>query len=616
MIARMRPNESSSSSNAGLWVLAAALLLGANPGLLHAGDVLRKVPADVAGVVRIRNLKQINDRLGSFIRQFHPDYDGYDPDEFEVTIGQTPGTVDTTREIHIIFLRSESVSTFLMSDSMVDARKPYPVIAFHPNPSSELSKSADEEVSRIRLRQGLFGSYFLLVRDGVAFVCNKKKPLRDILQVKPEASLASSLDEDEKSIFAHNDLTVHLPLSRWRETIKTYTLLLTNVIRFGITAQIDPQEMDKTQAVMDWMIDGVREGVDQMRSLTFALNFDGETFQMDHYHTFEPNGWVAGYLNEITRSDVDLWSGFPDQPFLLLGLINWRGPAADSFASRTTRVMLNTPSIKESIPPSKRKKLMKCMNGYIEEIKGNQFMLTSPPGKHLPLRLLGLIGADDAPTFMKEACYLQEQSSELITAFMPGISSPGMKFEKSTQGGITCLDMKLVGSDQPDAISRKIALIYGADAQIQQAAISKHLFAYVLGEPPCNVSCINDTFQSGKHIGQRPALQRIQSHLLNKPNIIVIGDTCKLMGSIVAMQRAAIGWTASKGQTVRTEASQSENHLAKSALFGWSCRVRPNALQGRWVMGASDMREAIHQTNKIFEHTEASYDHEMNGEAQ
>ncbi|MFQ5501532.1 MAG: hypothetical protein ACE5EQ_04435 [Phycisphaerae bacterium] len=603
-----------SATQTGLWVLA-VWLLGSNPGLLHAGDVLRKVPADVAGVIRIHNLKEINDRLGGFIRQFQPKYDGYDPDEFEVTIGQTPGTVDTTREIHIIFLRSESVPTFLMSDSMVDARKPYPVIAFHPKPTSDLSKSAGEGGSRIRRRQGPFGSYYLLVHDGVAFVCNKKKPLRDILQVQPEASLATSLCEDEKSIFAHNDLAVHIPLSRWRESIKTYTLLLTNIIRFGIAAQIDPQQMDKTQAVMDWLINGVREGMDQMQSFTIALNFDGETFRVDHYHTFESNGWVSGYLNKITRSDIDLWSGFPDQPFLLLGSINWRCPAENSFTCRMTRMLMNTDSIRKSISPAKREKLLDYMDGYISKIKCNEFMLTSPPGKSHPIRVLGLICAEDASSFMKEYSYIQKQSSKLITAFMPGCSSLGMKIKKTSQDGIPCMEMKLTGGDMSDVMCQQIALVYGADARVQQAAISNHQVAYVMGEPPFNVTCLSNTFKSGKHIGKNPAIRRIERRLCKKPNIIVIGDVSGLMGSFIPMQRAAIGWTAAKGQTVIGEASQSEIHLAKSALFGWSCRVRPNALQGRWVMSASDMREVIQQTNTLFEHTETSYDHETNGEA-
>lgn len=581
------------------------LLVLARVGLALAADPLQLVPGDIAGVVVFRDITATSEKLTEFVRRIRPGYDGF---EFSIvsekTLGLAPGTMDTSKPIMVIVSRPEGLHNFLTRRGLNGKGTPYPVIAFTPKEPAKLLKEMHGRENRPRRMEGPRGKYYLLMRDGIAFFSPKRKALRILRNVKPESSIAAAIGEDAMSICKQSDVFLHMPLARWREKMSPYVWMASNLIKLGITAQQDPAEQETTMALANWFVDGARDAIDQMRTVTLAMDFDGKTFALVHRFTFERSGGFAKYISQVRRSGLDLWKPLPDRPFVVLGVFDWQCPPKTSLLCRLNRYFWHTDYARKAVPAPKRKKLLACAESCYGGMKGTQFIVTSPPDGIHPIQVYGGYATDDPAGSFEDYCYIQENSQKALAALVPGGAGFTGGFKKRHSQGVDYLEMAFKLDDMPEQVRRSMEGIYGKDARIQHAVAGSHEVVYAIAQAPWGIVDQIKAIKTGRNAGKNPAVRRLRRLMQPEAQAIIILDIGRLFGLLPYMSQSGFrpaGGPASdenrgaSGRDVRATA-----RLVKSGpetkrvgpLMGWSCLARGNALNCRLVIDADDLLEA------------------------
>lgn len=560
---------------------AGMVLFCVHQNTLRATDALKFVPADVTGVLSFRNIEECNKKLVSFAQQIDRDIKGLDVNEFEMVLGFEPGNIDITKPIHVIIFRPEELGAFMTGDGIGATEQPFPMIAFTPSRTEEFMKKVREQENRAFLQQGPFGKYYLLMRDGVAFVANKRKPLRLVRRVEPVDSLATAFDEGLKSVYKRSDVVLHLPLARWRDKVNFYVMFLTNFMKLGITAQQTAEKLEQTQAVMDWFIGGIRDAINQMETATFALDFDGTTFRFDHYHTFAKDRWMSDYLRQVRRAEVDFCTSLPDQPFIVLGTFNWQCPPKASMTGRFTQYYFNTNFVRETMSSEKREKLSNCLMEYSGQVQGMEFMLTSPSDRPFPFQIIGSEIVRDAPLALEQFRYIMENSDETMTAFFAGGARFEDKLTDCRHDGVKYLEMSLDFEGMPEMQRKQMTIFHGAKARYQQAAVSKHHLVYTIAEPPQCVTDLMHVVKSGSNVGDNPLVQKICSRLSKDANVVFIADVGRVLDMVAKLV----------GMVVEPPEHKPNENASSRPMLGFSCRARDHAIHCRWAMDANDVLE-------------------------
>ena len=581
------------SFSSGLNAVCLIFVLGASPGAARAADALTYVPADVAGVLSFRNIEECNQKLTSFVRLRNEGFIGLDITEFAMILGMDAGHIDTAQPIHAILSHPREFAAFLTGRGIGEAGTPFPLIAFTPRQPSDFMKRVKGFENRAFSQSGPFGQYYLLMRDGIAYVANTKKHLRMLKRVDAGDGLADTFDEDQKSFYARNDVVLHLPLSRWRDKVDFYVFFITNLMQLGIIAQQNPENVEQTRAIAEWFIGGIREAVKQMDAITLALDFDGTTFRFDHHHTFAEGQWVSDYLKQVGRADVDLWTSLPDRPFFMLAVANWLCPPEVSLTGRFSQFYFDADFSKKEMSPKERKKLSDCLMNYIGQTRGMEFMLTSPPGQFFPVQILGSETVEDAPKALEQFRFILENADEMMSAFLSGRAKCDGNFKECRRDGVQYLEMPLDFPNMAEEMRRRqVVCFHGEKARYQQAAITKTRLVYAIAEPPQSVTDLMNVAKSGRNVNQNVLVQRIRSRLQGEANVAVVMDVGRVLGMLPHMMQANLGMA---GKEVKLPIRwPDDDKLDKSGpLLGWSCRVRDRAVHCRWAIDAQDALEAF-----------------------
>ena len=586
------------------------LLVVARGGLLFATDPLQLVPGDVAGIVVFRDVSATSAKLTRFVRRIHQHYEGFEFSAVsEKTLGLAADTIDTSRPIVVIVSKPEGLHNFLKRRGLDETGAQYPVVAFTPKQPAMLLKELRNRENRARRLEGPHGKYYLLMRDGVAFFSPQRKSLRILRGVGPETSVASTMGKEARSICEQSDVFVHIPLARWREKISPYVWMASGFIKLGIAAQQAPAEQEMTMAMADWFVDGARKAVDQMETLTLAMDFDGETFGLSHRFAFNRSGEYAEYIRQVRRSGFDLWKPLPDRPFVVLGILDWRCPPGSSLLSRLNTYFWNTDYARKAVPAQKRQKLLGCANACYGGMKGMQFIVTSPPKGNHPLQVYGGYATDDPAASFKQYCYIQENSQKALAALVPGGAAFTGDFKRRHHQEVDFLEFEFKLNQVPEAMRHSVVGVYGEGARVQHAVGGKYEVVYSVAQPPWGVLDQIEAIKTGRNVGKNPAVTRIRSRLPADAQAIVILDIGRLIGLLPHLaQTAPPAADDSRGATGREGQSKAEltkpgpKPIKVGPLLGWSCLAQDNALNCRLVIAADDLLEAANLVRSLAAH--------------
>jgi len=586
------PNAQPSSYRPRLVEVAMAVVaMAAAAGPSIAADALRYVPSDVAGVLTLSNVGVSSRALVGFARRLNQDSRGFDLADFEMAIGFQPGTLDLSQPIHIILSKPEELGAFLRGEDSDTGSGQCPLIAFVPkDPAAFMAKVGGRE-NRPRLQEGPFGSYHLLMRDGIAFVCEQSKWLHRVKRVAPERSLAASLPSECAAMDARGDIVLHLRMDRWRKKISPFVMLAGNLIKLSIASEQEPARREQIGALIGWLADGFSEALQQLDTITLSLAFDGKTFRIGHHLAFRRGAWFANYLGNVRRTGVDLFRGLPDQPFYMAGVFDWKCPPGKSFNCRFSRFFYGLDSVKGTIPRDLRTKLVDTAMECAAGLNGTQFMLTSPPGKMAPMQVLTGYAVDDAQAVFKSYRFIQENAAELMTSFIPGGAACSMGgFEEYRREGVRYVQLQLDAPGSPEPVGEQIAVVYGKGALLQQAILDDKQILFTVAQAPFGVVDLTRRLKAGPTLDKNEYVRRIRSRLAADANAIVLIDVGRLAAAVPLMAKMSItgrrrGWD----PQVKTV----ENAGRVGPLLAWTCRVRPTALDCQLVMDADDVLAMI-----------------------
>jgi len=566
------------------------LVAGAVPAI--AANALRFVPSDVAGVLTLSNVSASSRAFVEFARRLDADSRAFDLAEFEMALGFEPGTLDLSQPIHIVLSRPEELGAFLRSEGPGDGAEHYPLIAFVPKDRAAFMAKVGGRENRPRQQEGPFGSYHLLMRDGVAFVCEQPKWLHRVKRVVPERSLAASLSKDIAAIESRSDIFLHLRMERWREKINPFVMLAGNLIKLSVASEQEPAHREQVSQLIAWLADGFSEALEQMETVTLSMAFDGETFRVGHHFAFREGAWFADYLSDVRRTGVDLFRGLPDQPFFMAGVFDWKCPPGKSFNCRFSRYFYSLDTAKQTIPKDLRAKLVDTAMECAASLNGTQFMLTSPPGKLQPMQVVTGYAVEDAHEVIKKYRFIQENAAELMTSFMPGGAAGGMgRFKKCRQDGISYDELPLDPPGSSSVVGEQIALVYGEGARLQQAILDEKQLVFAITQAPHSIVDLTQRLKAGTTLGRNKSVRRIRDRLPADANAIVLIDTGRLASAVPLLAQMSVTGARHGWRPLPNAGSGATRPVGP--LLAWVCRVRPTALDCQLVMDADDVLEMV-----------------------
>ncbi len=564
------------------------------PAPALAGDILTHVPSDTAGVISIRNLGEFSEKLSGFARRLNTGCGGLNPDEFETLFGLDPGTMDTSRPIHVLLHQPDDLMTFFRSSGLGEGDHPFPVVAFTPKDPATFGGKLGPCAAKEQQRTGPFGVYWVQVRDDLVFVAEKRRRLRHVLQTTPDRSLAATVDQRTRALCEESDLFLHLPMDRWRARLSPFVLFAVNLMKVKITADQTADEREQMAPLVNWFLDGLQRLVDEMRSVSVGLDFDGTTFRLTHSHAFRAGGAVAAYLRQVRRIDLPLGHSLPDRPFFALSLIQWRTPVEHSVTKRLCDVFFAADCPGAKADRQLRQRLRDSMLYCADQLHGMEFMLTSPPGRLFPAQVIGADVVADAPAALNKYRFVQENAGELMSTMVCGGAGSFGTFKEIRTGDDRYLELELGHEAIPEASRRQMCQFYGEGVRYQQGVAGQHHIAYALSAPPGGIAEVFETLRSGRNITRNAEVARIRARVPDDAHAVVILDIGRVL-QLVPYLKEDLGESADEP---RSDPATCADDARAGPLLGWSCTVTGDALSCCLAVDANDVMALVQRQHK------------------
>lgn len=550
---------------------------------LRAGDALSHIPSDIAGVIIINDLNTTLRNLTGFLARFDPDFElseselRADTVILEEAFGLKGGTCDFSEPFFVILTKPG-----------MDARSL--VIGFTPKNREEFAGQLTGRADSIqRLARGM-KEYYVLSRGGLAFVSERKKPIRTIIGGTAGQSLSTKLSDGQKQLCKQNDLVFHLRVDSWRAVyITPFMPLLSQLAQTGMT--IHPMSQDKTDAIketIDWFLETIGSVMNQMDGLTLAFSFDGEGFRFTHDHAFTPNRSVANYLGTARQSDVDLWACMPDQPFFMAVASDWVSPADRAEMADLAKRILDVPSVSGMISEAERQRLIDVTASFYGEMRGFNMMFTTQEGRHQPFELIGTYAFENPNQIAKQMRSIMDSSCQALATFMP---SGGHCIESRTCNveGVSFDEYRFLPGKMDETTRSMVESMYGENSCVRQAVAGRDRILYALtGADPDRFLKLVKRSTGHHNVGDNDQVCKLVSHLPSKPHLLMIFDIGQAMTLGPRMMRAGM---AAMNQSLPEMPEMSVT--SQGPLLGWTGVIGDRSFTGQAYISADGILRAV-----------------------
>lgn len=582
------------------WFCAGVFAIASVVNWARAEGILQAIPTEAVCVISIHDIESTNTRLSAMFKGLAPGKESLPLADLETTLGFSPGTVDLSRPIHLIFLHPAELTEFFNSDGLGANDAPFPVVAFTPKPGSGLEVEESKK-GRIQPREGIWSNYYSLSKDNCTFVANRRKPLRILTRLSPRFSLEQSLDPVARRLIETSDVCIHFQMAGWRDRFSPSVNMAANLILLGVRAQQTPANQAESEHMFKWFVEGGTDAINQMDTLTLALQLDGPVVRLFHHHSFDRNQWVAAYLKNVSRHGDQPFAVLPDRPFLAVGYYDWKCAYENSLASHMNERLFALPGMRKRFTPEQLKKLAEVNKSCANRLRVGDFLFTNPTGGLMPFEILGSTTTDNAYAMLDDYQSLHEDTGDAWTALMTGGLGGGGTFKKETREGVEFRKMSFDDQKIPDAMINEIKRAYGEKVAFEIAAAGKSHLAYSFAQPPSGIMDIIKCQQGAPSIGQNAGVQRIRQALPADSNIVLITD----LGRLIQGAGALANWSGGEDTgdlpmaTDKKEAPPPPKaDVIEGALLGWSCSVRNNTISCQFAMEGDRLRSLLMSLQK------------------
>ena len=565
--------------------LIAGIFLAAG-GRLLAADPLSAIPSNAAGVMVFRHVDEAIKHFNLLANSVCSDSGGVDLEDFESAFNIEAGTIDPSKPVAIIFMRPA------MNASSS-------VIAFVPKDPEQYREDAGRGMVARRY-EGPDGEAFANFRGGVAMVGPNRRAIRAARM--NAGGFFKGLDAEQRELYEHSDVFVHLPLAKWREEkITPMFLLASSFMKLFLTETGKLQE-ESTVAFFDLLVTGFRQITDEMQSLTVSLRLDDRVIRMVHHHDFKPDGVVAQYLGQMQRTEGNLFAELPDSPFVFALAANWRNAHGQSISSKLMSAVSDLKPPADDADRQARKELVQTVNDYYNQSSGTYMLIGPTPGKSLPMLMYGGYIMDDAPKSLEQFRIIQERMGLTLGSLMPGGGMFGTPQVIQRQGR-TYLEMPLL-SDTTNPVYRKRAeAFYGAAARFQKTTGDGHHLIYAISEPPQSVDDVLHVQESKRTLANNPMVKRALDQLpANRAHSIMLVNLSQMFQSLPGMNTLSI--SGAQAHLPRLPADHGDG-----PILGWALVAEKDAITGHMAINQQDAVSFCQSVRKMADHGTPQIEH-------
>jgi len=570
-------------------VYFALLLLAAPAGLLHAGDVLTMLPTDLPVVICIRDADTTQRQINALVARIDKTRPGRHDLLDQPLIGAVGrDAIHAEQPLYLIYTESQFGG-------------PPNVAAFTPNDPAAFYEQTSGKDHRIRTVHNDRGKYYLMMRDGIAFVSDHRRPLRQVRRLPKQRSLVESFDGPQRDLFKTSDVTVYVAMAPWREQLRARVLLGTNLMKVGMLANQTPEDIDKTSKVFDWILEGVNTVVSDMETVTFALDLDGEAVRFTHHHTFPADSPVARYLGHVRRAG-DVVGDVPFRPFFIFGALSWCCEPEQSLGLRMTKLIYALPEIEKNATKEKRDTILERSLRLNTCQTGQYFMFATRNDASLPLTFHGgyRFSGDPIQAF-DDYLYIQQNACEIMQMFMPG-GGCNAELRKHPIDGVTVHEMRFDLADMNPMMQAQFNMMYGPGAGLQQVLLKdKHAVVYTMAPAPAAAADLARQIRRGDTLDHNPAVQALRKRLPPDENLLLLLDLQRLIGlmpELIRQSAAAQGASIAPPAEPPVNAARAPN-ADPGPLLGYAGYAHDRAYTGVAAIGTDDLAAAADQARRM-----------------
>jgi hypothetical protein len=565
--------------------LAIVGLIGLAGSRSWAAHPLECIPASAPSVLVFRNLNEFSRNVNQYLTRYFPEAHRIEPRDLEVAFDLPKGTIDYSKPVLLLGTQAEFEGKSL-------------ILGFSPKEGSGLRPKPDHP-------EGIVWSFetgecenFVLNRHGLAFVAGNRRPLRLLRAGSFRKNLFETLDPDQKKVLNESDVFVRLSMDRWRERINPWMTLMSGAISAGVAQNSrnggNDTETTESTAFISWFSDGARSVLDQMRTVSAGLQFDGKILRITHVHNFMPGESTAQYLNQIRRNKIDFSRMISDKRFMMLLTCNWQSPGENSLSYRVSKMALGLESVARRFDSDKRAKLLKASKELHDQTLGTFFVMGTQRNKPQFVQLLGGSVVRDAKQGLTQMKYFQENAADLVSVFMPGTSYANQQFTSCQCKGSNrkFFEVAFTSKGEDNQLASQLECMYGPKPVFQMAVADTTNLAWTVGSSEnsdgiCNYlasrpgeKCLSENARVAKLLGSMPADQ----------NVVFLVDTDALFDTLPVFLHAALQKQGVQNADSRVKlASDVTSSKETGPLIGWCASLHKNGITGELLIDADQI---------------------------
>lgn len=556
--------------------LLSGLLILALASSLSAGDLLRSIPANVPGVITFRDIPGMLHRVHGFMREHIDDAcDAVEMADFERAFSLDAETIDPQHPVALVLTKTFNAASGI-------------VVVFKPLDAAALQESGPCEEDGLIRMHGEDGDQYLLLRDGLAYVARSRRPLKMFRQpVDGKSSLGAALDRDSQRLYSESDLFVHLSMPRWQARIAPFVPLFGSLMRLQAAAEMPPDAQCSMSALFDWITGGLTRVINEMRSLSLALSFDGKTFRLIHHHDFTPGGQTAAYLAQVRPSGENLWKQMPDLPFAVVMLTNWRNEKSLPLSAMMCQRALNADPSTDPAAVERRKLLLRKIEECYGQILGSYFLLETPSAECPTMRMMGGNVMRDARKGFEQFRYIQNNAGQLMASILPSGGFPG-RFEEVRRNGQTIIELRLDSPTLDKAARKRLVTMWGEGACLQKLVADDHTLLYTMGPNPNLVVQFAERRRAARPMADNPAIAARLKQLPKDANVVILVDAAKFLDLVLNLKIGVNVRDRSGGPVAVRRIAQADTRNGPGPLIGYALVAGKDDLTGQLVVNADD----------------------------
>jgi len=559
----------------------------------RAGELLQAVPANSLGFVYAPSLDRLENGLERLRKEAFPTGRWrLDAAALESVFGLAAGTIDTNRPVLVVFDESADLRNLVRSDGVTAESASWPVLGFYPTGTNNFAVSG-AGATKYGSYHGPYGRLGAMLWREAAFVTSpvKYRSMRQIGRSLESANARMPLPDSVKDRIDSNHLSFHVALAKIRSKYMQQIKAIAALAKLNAVRQVsDADRYSEAFALVNWMGDGAVNAIEQMEGLTLALTLADDQVKLSHLHTFDANGWMSQYFDQVDRASFERFETFADRPFMMAASVDWKVPAEEAFTTNLVNVALGASTKSVGGLSADQKQSLREVKIVCERSSGQEFCAAVSADGKASIQILGTSIVSDGKDFYEIHRRVQDFTNRLMATVIPG-SNTFDKGEFRNRNGRRVYSVAFTGPDIPDDVRRNVEMVYGSDAVYQEFFLPPNHVVYSVAPEAVGFAGLADRGQP--RLKDNPVFRRAMAQLPEQANVVALIDLSRFADAIPRFVRAS--------QTATLEGSKLLDlppvGTAEKDQFGpllcWSATAESQILAGELVISHNDLRESL-----------------------